>query len=268
VIEGVQGTRSPKKIFPLAREAADKALAIDPNMPEAFTSLGCIEAVYEWKWAVAEEHFRKALTLNPKYGTAHHWYATHVLIPLARFDDARAQIEIARQNDPLSLPIAVTCGLISYFERDFERAAGEYKHALEMDASFSLAHYFLAEVYEQQGNYAAAVESLMRALELSPDSSEMKASMSRTLAASGQTARAAGMLNELTHKARAQYVSPVLIAQVLLNMNQPEHAIEELQQALAARATDLVWLKVRPIFDTVRRDPRVDSIRSAMNLPL
>jgi eukaryotic-like serine/threonine-protein kinase len=268
VVEGVQGTRSPREVFPLAREAADKALAIDPNMAEAFTSLGCVEAVYEWKWAKAEEHFRKALALNPKYGTAHHWYATHLLIPLGRFDDARAQVVLAQQNDPLSLPIGVTAGLISYFERDFACAADEYQRALEMDASFSLAHYFLAEVNEEQGKYDEAVESLKRALELSPDSFEVKAGMARTLAASGQSARAGEMLNALTHKAGTQYVSPVLIAQVLLGMNQPEHAIEELQHALEARATDLVWLKVRPIFDVVRHDPRVEEICAVVNLPL
>jgi serine/threonine protein kinase/tetratricopeptide (TPR) repeat protein len=268
VVEGVQGTRSPREVFPLAREAADKALVIDSEMAEALTSLGCVEAVYEWKWAAAEVRFRKALELDPKYGTAHHWYATHLLIPRGRFEEAREQVELAGQNDPLSLPIAVTAGLISYFERDFVRAAGEYKRALEMDASFGLAHYFLAEVYEQQEKYDAAVESLKRALELSPDSSEMNAAMARTLAASGQTERAADLLKELVRLARTQYVSPVLMAQVLLAMNQPERAVEELQHGLEVRATDLIWLRVRPIFDLVRRDLRVESIGAAMNLPL
>lgn len=267
VMEGVQGTQGPKEVFPLARKASERALAINPGMAEAFTSLACVHAVYDWKWNLAEDHFRKALDLNPKYGTAHHWYATHLLLPQSRFKEARAHTELARQNDPLSLPILVTDGLISYFERDYARAVNEYRHALEMDFSFGLAHYFLAEVYEQQGNYDAAIESLSRALELSPDSSEVRASMARALAASGQTTRAADMLNGLMEAARKQYVSPVLMAQILLGMNQPDRAIEELQRALEMHATDLVWLGVRPIFDLVRRDPRVEAITAAMNLP-
>lgn len=268
VVEAVQGAWSPKEVLPLARDAAGKALAINPNMAEALTSLACVEAVYDWNWRAAEEHFRQAIHLDPKYGTAHHWYATHLLIPVGRFAEARSQLEIARKNDPLSLPMVVTAGLIAYFERDFAQAAHEYQRALEMDATFGLAHYFLAEVYEQQGNYVQALEWLHRALAASPESSEMEAAKARTLAFSGATAAAETMLAGLMQKARTQYVSPVLIAQVLLALNQQGSAIEQLQRALETRATDLIWLKVRPIFGPIRRDPRIEAIAAAMNLEL
>jgi serine/threonine-protein kinase len=268
VVEGVQGTRSPDEVFPLAREAAGRALAIDPEMAEAFTSLGCVQAVYEWNWVAAEKQFLKALALNPNYSTAHHWYATHLLIPVGRFAEARKQVELALQNDPLSLPIGTTAGLIAYFERDFQRAIGEYERALELDATFGLAHYFLAEVYEQEGAYEKALQSLTRALEISPESSEMEAALARTLAASGQAMRAEEMLGKLRKKAELQYISPVLMAQVLLGLERRERAIEELQRARDTRATDLIWLKVRPVFDTVRGDARVKEIGAAMGLEL
>jgi len=264
VVEGVQGSRSPNEVLPLARDAANKALAIHPEMAEAVTSLACVEAVYEWNWKIAEEHFKKAIALNPRYGTAHHWYATHLLLPLARFAEARAHVERARRNDPLSLPIGVTAGLIAYFERNFDQATHEYEQALAIDANFSLGHYFLAEVYEAQGRFEAAVQSLNRALDLSPESTEIQAALARALGTGGQAAQAEQLLTQLFERARSEYISPVLFAQVLLGLNQPEHAMQELERALDARATDLVWLKVRPIFDGIRRHPRVQAISEAM----
>jgi eukaryotic-like serine/threonine-protein kinase len=266
VVQGVQGARNPKEVFPLAREAAKKALAIDPQMAEGFASMGCVEGVYEWNWAAAEERFQNAIDLNPRYGTAHHWYATHLLLPLGRFGEARTQLDMARANDPLSLPIVTTVGLIAYFERDLDRAIGEYEKALEMDANFALAHYFLGQAYEQKGLQKEAVRSLTRALDLAPGSSEMEAALARTQALAGDFESAGQMLHNLREKSQGNYVSPVLLSQVLLGLNRSEDAIAELQRAAEMRATDLIWLKVRPTFDGVRDDSRVREIVRAVGL--
>jgi serine/threonine-protein kinase len=268
VIEGVLGMHGPHQVFPTAREAASKAVTIDPEMAEAFTSLGCVEALYEWNWGAAEALFLKALVLDPKYGTAHHWYANHLLIPMGRFDEARAQIGLARQNDPLSLSVGVTFGLIAYFERNFERAIQEYENVLAMDASFGLGYYFLAEACEAEGQFERALHSLTRALEISPGVSEIEAALARVVATCGHTMRAEEMLRGLKRKSESHYVSPVLVAQVLLRLGRQNQAIEELQRAKDMRATDLIWLKVRPAFDALRGDPRVKAIGTAMRLHL
>jgi len=266
VVQGVQGARNPKDVFPVAREAAAKALEIDPEMAEAFASLGCVEGAFECNWAAAEQHFKKAIALNPQYGTAHQWYATHHLVPLGRFVEGREQVEMARANDPLSLAILATAGLIAYFEREPDRAIREYEKALEMDANFALAHYFLGQAYEQKGLHEQAIQSLTRAQQLSPGSSEMEAAVARARALSGDHERAEEMLKELREKARSEYVSPVLLAQVLLGLNRNEDAIAELQRAREMRATDLIWLKVRPVFDGIRGDARVAEIATAVGL--
>ena len=266
VVQGVQGTSSPKEVFELAREAAAKALAIDPQMAEAFTSMGCVEGVYDWNWAAAEEHFQKAIALNPRYGTAHQWYATHHLIPLGRFAEGRAQVELARANDPLSLPILATEGLIAYFEGDADRAIREYERVLEMDTNFALAHYFLGQAYERKRMYEQSIASLTRALELAPGSSEVVAALARVRGLAGDEQRAQVMLQELQEKSRREYVSPVLLAQVMLGLNRKDDAIGELQRARQMRATDLIWLKVRPVFDGVRGDARVREIAAAVGL--
>jgi len=266
VVQSVQGTQNPQEVFPLARAAALKALAIDPEMAEAFASLGCVEGAYQWNWTAGEEHFQKAISLNPQYGTAHHWYAIHHLVPLGRFAEGRKQVELARANDPLSLAVLITVGLIMYFEGDTDGAIREYQKALEMDANFALAHYFLGQAYEQERFHEEAIRSLKRALELSPGSSEIEAAMARAQALAGHSERAEEMLRALREKSQGQYVSPVLFAQVLLGLNRIEDAIGELQRAREVRATDLIWLKVRPVFDAVRRDPRVREIGTAVGV--
>ncbi len=266
VVQGVQGTQNPQEVFPLAREAALKALAIDPEMAEAFTSLGCVEGAYQWNWTAAEERFQKAIALNPRYGTAHHWYATHYLVPLGRFAEGREQVELALSNNPLSLAVLTTMGLIAYFAGDPDGAIREYQKALEMDANFALAHYFLGQAYEQERLHEEAIQSLTRALELTPGSSEMEAALARAQAVAGHSERAEEMLRALREKSQGQYVSPVLFAQVLLGLNRTEDAIVELQRAREMRATDLIWLKVRPVFDAMHRDPRVREIATAVGV--
>ena len=266
VIQGIQGTQNPNEAFPLARTAVSRALALEPEMPEGLTTLACIEAVFEWRWAAAEERFRKALALDPKYAIAHHWYASHLLIPLGRFSEGREQIDLASANDPLSLSVQMMSGLIAYYDGNSGLAIREYQKALEMDSAFALAHYFLGQAYEQAGRYQEAIDSLLRALELTPGSSEIEAALARAYAYAGEHSFALTMLNELQEKAHVRYVSPVLLSQVLLSLGRTEDAIIELERAYQMRATDLIWLKARPVFSSVRGDRRVQSITAAIGL--
>jgi tetratricopeptide (TPR) repeat protein len=204
--------------------------------------------------------------MNPQYGTAHHWYASHLLIPLGRFAEGREQIKLASANDPLSLAIQITAGLIAYFEGETDRAIREYLKALEMDNNFALAHYFLGQAYEQKQSYDSAIESMNRALDLSPGSSEMEAALARVQALAGKHDVAEEMLRRLREKAEGRYVSPVLFAQVLLGLGRHEEAIAELERAHEMKATDLMWLKVRPVFDVIRGDGRIRQITTEIGL--
>jgi TolB-like protein/Tfp pilus assembly protein PilF len=266
VVAGIQGTRNPNEVFPMARDAATKALDVNPQMAEALTSLACVETVYDWNWSTAEQHFRQAISLNPQYGTAHHWYAAHLLIPHARYGEARSELDSALVNDPLSLPSLTTRGLIAYFEGDVERAIFEYQKSLDLDPNFALAHYFLGQAYECQTLYAQAKTSLTRALELAPESSEIKAVLTRVLVLCGEETRAEELQQELQQKSRTGYLSPVLLAQILLAQGRNEEAIAELRRAHTLRAADLIWLGVRPVFSGIRNDPQVQEILKAVGL--
>jgi len=100
--------------IPRARAAASRALELDDGLAEAHAALALIAQNQDWDWQTSEKEFRRAIELNPNYGTAHHWYAEH-LMWLGRFDDALSESERARQLDPLSLIIATDYGAILYF---------------------------------------------------------------------------------------------------------------------------------------------------------
>jgi tetratricopeptide (TPR) repeat protein len=253
-------------VFPPARIAANRALAIEPEMPEALTSMACVEALFDWNWELAGAHFRKAILLDPHYGTARHWYVSHLLLPLGRFAESRQQIEIAAVHDPLSMAVQITRGLIHYFERDWSAAIGEYTKALDIDRNFALAHYFLGQAYDQMDQHVPAIESLQRAIELSPGSIEFEAALARAYALAGDHDRARELADSLRSKAIEEYVSPVLLAQVLLALGEREEAIGELRRAFQLRATDLVWMRVRPAFDELRGDSRFQQILTSMGM--
>jgi tetratricopeptide (TPR) repeat protein len=101
----------PNESIRQARAAARKALELDEGLAEAHTSLGLIALIYDWDWRTSEKEYRRAIQLDRNYATAHHWYA-ELLAYLGRFDEAFAEIELARQLDPLSLIIATDRGEI------------------------------------------------------------------------------------------------------------------------------------------------------------
>jgi serine/threonine-protein kinase len=266
MISGIQGTRSSSEVFPLARLAANRALTEQANMAEALATLGCIEAAYDWNWPSAEQRFTRAIEADPAYGTAHHWYASNLLAPLGRFAEARQQVELACANDPLSPAIQIMAGLIAHYERKPQLAIREYQKVLETEPNFALAHCFLGQAYEQAGKFADAVRCQARAFELSPGSSEMEAALARAHAVAGERDTAEAMLKTLHERAAGRYISPVLLAQILLGLGREEDAIAELERALGVRATDLMWLKVRPVFDPIRSDARVQRIAAEIGL--
>jgi TolB-like protein/Tfp pilus assembly protein PilF len=266
VIQGVYGMRPPQEVFPLAKETVFKALALGPQMAEAHCSAGCIQAIYDWDWISAERSFQRALELDPNYATAHHCYALYCLIPQGRFVKARAQIAFALGNDPLSLAINASVAVQSYFERRYDDAIRECTEILEMDPNFGMAYFFLGQAYEQKGLYPEAVAALEQAVTLTERSAEALAWLGRTWAMAGESGKAHAVLEELNCLALTQYISPVLFAELLLGLHETEAALDHLERAWASRATDLIWIEVRPAFDVLRSEPRFHEICKRIGL--
>ncbi len=252
----IYGVEAPEASIALAKESAHKALEIDPTLAEARTSLGCAEAVYSWNWESAERQFQHAIKNSPRYATAHHWYATSCLLPLARFEESRRELQLARELEPLSLVIGATWGLQLLLERRYDDAIKEFAKVLTLDHNFSMAHFFLGQAYGGKGMFNEATRELEASAELNGRSLESVAILGWAYARGGQSAEATKVLEDLRQRAQSVYVSPVLLAQLMLGLGEKKEALVYLDQARRVRAADLVWLKVRPVFDDLREEPR------------
>jgi len=258
----VYGLRPPKDVMPKAKAMALQALGIEPDLAEAYVSLALVDSVYDWSWSEAEGHFGRALELAPDYATAFQWYALNCLVPCGRFEEARSAIDRALAIDPVSLPITISAGLVSYFSGQFQEATAVFRRGLALDTTFAPAHFFLGQALTESGAFAEALRHAERAFDLSGRSAETLAGLGYAAAVAGDGARAQAVLDELHALSRTRYVSPGVIAQVQAGIGQATEALATLRAAHEVRASDLAWLAVRPTFRNLRSDARfVELIR-------
>jgi eukaryotic-like serine/threonine-protein kinase len=258
--------RPAEEVLPLAKAAATKALQLDDTLAEAHTESADIKLRYDWDWAGAESAFNQALRLNPNYAEAHHSYA-YYLISRGRMEEAFAEIKRAQELDPLSLSINTDYGEIYYFARRPDEAIAQLKKALELDASFVRAHFLLGRAYAQKGQCAESLSEFQKAKELDPDSVEMLAALDLGYAWCGSKEEGRKALDDLLALANRRYVSPHLIAVIYAALGDKEKGFEWLDKAFEKHFTALIYLKVNPIWDPLRSDPRFAERLRRVGLP-
>ncbi|HXU45710.1 MAG TPA: protein kinase [Thermoanaerobaculia bacterium] len=263
---GIYGFAAPDEVMPRAREAAEKALGLDGQSAEVYASLACLEAVYEWDWEGAEGDFRHAIVIDPRYPTAHHWFAANVLAPCGRFKEALDELRLAEDLDPLSLAIHASVGLVFTYERRFEEAIDELQRAIELDPRFAVAHFFHGQALSQLGRHDEAIAALERAVQLSEGALEIRSALACAYAAAGKVEPARRIRRELEERSLHGYVSPVLLAQIHASLGEVGSALDLLARAIRWRAADLAWVGVRPVFDALRGEPRFGELLEDLHL--
>ena len=260
------GTMPASEAAPRARAAALRALELDPTLAEAQTSLATEKFNYEWDWNGASEGFERAIGLNPSYATAYQRYSLY-LMAMGRAQDSFAQIQKARELDPLSLSINFSLGWRLYMARQYDAAIAQSKDTLEMDPSYELPHLVAGQAYEQKGNYAEAIPELRRAVELSHGTPLMVSALAHANARSGNRMEAEKLLAELQAKSTSQYVSPYYLAIVYVGLGRNEEAMNWLEKAFGDRSNGLVFLKVEPELDDLRSNPRFIALQQRLAFP-
>lgn len=255
------GVVAPVEEMPKAKAAAQKAVDIDPTLAEGYTSRAFVKLAYDWDWLGAEADFKKALELNPKYPTAHQWYASY-LVQMGKFDQARKEIEQAQQLDPLSPIISSNVGFYSYFEHRYDDAITQYKKTLEIDPNFWVARHYLGLAYAKKGDHELAISALRELLK-SPGTGPLKAdaiendpevaaSLGFAYAQAGRRGEAELILQTLKALSARRYVSGLYMAIIYTGLQEQDQAIEYLNKAFASRHPGLVLIRVDPIFDDLR----------------
>jgi tetratricopeptide (TPR) repeat protein len=242
--------------MPLARAAAERALSLDPRLGEALAALGCVQSVYDRDFAIAEETFVRAASVDPGNPTVHHWLAAQLLIPLGRFDEAHVSLRRARALDPLSTAIGVTIGLAYLSAGALDDALEVFAQVRALDPHFAMEPYFSGLCHTEAHRYAEASAALERAMTLSGRSAESVAALAQARAAAGNQEGARELLSELRTLRTQRYVSPALFAQIHAMLGELDLAFQHLDEALEVRSADLIWVARRGAYAPLRADAR------------
>jgi tetratricopeptide (TPR) repeat protein len=248
-----------------AKSEARRAIQLDDSLAEAHTSLGWVTFIYDWDWVTAEREFRRAIELNPRYSTARQWYAWN-LLAMGRFDEALSEGRVAVDLDPASVSIRRSLGWLQYYCRQHDAALENLRRALTMDPTAEETHRLLGLVYMQTGKYDDAAAAFRESIANSSNAVLAFAGLGHVAALRGRPDEARAVLDELQKRARTQYVSPVAMVGLQARLGENDAAFEELDRAYAERRGWLTYLRIEPLLDGLRGDPRFQRLLERMRL--
>jgi serine/threonine-protein kinase len=264
---GHYGVLAPAEVWTKVASNAAWAVLQDENSAEAHTSLAHVKSTQDWDWLGAEHEFQRAIALDPRYPTAHHWYAMSCLTALARLDQACEEMVLAQALDPISSIIGRDLARIYYYKQDYDAALEQCDHSIELNPHFSPAYWILGLVQEQRGDFDESAAAFQRAIQLAPASPLMKAALGRTFALSGKQADARRILAELHELAERRYVSPFELAAMYFALDETDDGFRWLAKAFQDRCFELICLRVDPRWESLRGNPRFHKLFEQLGLP-
>jgi TolB-like protein/DNA-binding winged helix-turn-helix (wHTH) protein/Flp pilus assembly protein TadD len=261
----VIGDVAAADVFPKARAAAERALALDSSLAEAHTSLAYVKFSYDWDWTAAEAEFQLAIALNPNYATAHQWYGQFLRL-MGRQEEAIVEGRKSLDLDPRSLIINVEAGLPYFYLHRYDEALEHYRKALEMEPNFALAHHDVGWVLEAEGNYPQAIEEFERAVRIS-DVAALWSALGHAYGMAGRRQDAMRALQRLEELSKAHYVAPNYVATVYLGLGEDDKAMDLFEKSYDERCWGMLWFKIGQNFAPLRGTPRFEKLLDKMNFP-
>jgi TolB-like protein/Flp pilus assembly protein TadD len=260
------GVVNPYDVIPKAKVAAEKALSLDAQSSDAHISRAFVLSTFEWDWHGAGFYYRRAIELNPGLSRAHHWYATDYLALVGRFDEAEREADIARHLDPLSPLMLEGCGYVQMLRRDYPAALKLYQQLAELDPVFWKAYSALGRVLSLLGRYDEAIASLERARALAGDVPSVLAATAQTLGAAGFTWEARALVDRLHEIHQNRWVPSSCFAIAMMGLGDYQAALSHLETSCEKREQAVSGLKVHPLFDPLRSEPRFQRLLERIGL--
>jgi TolB-like protein/Flp pilus assembly protein TadD len=260
------GMTHPAQGIPQAKEAAERAIQLDPHLAEAYSSLALIRGKCEWEWEEAESLYRKAIALKPGYATAHFWLGSDCLAMVGRMDEACEEVEIALELDPLSSIMHECRGFLHLLKRQYREAIRRYQEILEFDPSSYRPYAAIGRALSLQGKYTEALAMLEKAREMEPEIPTILAAIGQILGLAGDREGARGVLARLAARARERHIPTACFAVVHLGLGNAERTLDWLEQGCDQHEMSLASLGVHPIYDSLRGVPRFEALLQKLRL--
>ncbi|HJR52738.1 MAG TPA: adenylate/guanylate cyclase domain-containing protein, partial [Gemmatimonadota bacterium] len=254
----------PEEGYTAAKESADKALELEPELAEAHTARGKVLGWYEWKFAEGELALRRAVGANPNYAEAH-WALGSLLPTTGHMKEALKEVRTAQLLDPLSPVTAYWHARYLLYSRQIDEAIEEGQRALGLDPDYVYGMAILGRAELLRGENEAAIDFFRRCVDLAR-SNTFRAYLAYGLASGGRGAEAREILERIGHGEDLDYVRSELLAAVHGALGETDEAFRELERAYAARSAGLIYLHLDPLYDSLRGDPRMDEMVQRIGL--
>ena len=255
----ILGGGLPREQFEKAKEAVTKALQIDNSLADAYSARGDLKHKYERDWVGAEKDFLTALELEPNNDLAHAQYAI-LLGEWGRFDEGMAEIDAALAIDPRSLVYQRDRGRILYFARRYDEAIVQLKRVVELNANFTTAYSWLWSAYEMKGDYARAYETIIN------HQKQTNLDRVEVYQKAYETAGWLGVKRKRLELSKFAVLGAYNIAKQCAVLGETEEAFDYLNRAIERREGPAGMLRVEPVFDILRGDPRFNELIKRIGL--
>jgi TolB-like protein/Tfp pilus assembly protein PilF len=243
-----------------AKEAALKALRLDPNLAEAHAALGKVLFFSEIDLAGATREYKRAIELKPNDADAHHWFSNDSLAALGQFDEAIAEGKRSVELDPLSIVINADLGETFFYARRFDESVAQLRKTLEIDPTSFYARYNLGIALQAKGDLSGAITEYEKAKQLS-DNPAVATFWAQAKAHAGDKDAARRMLSELDDISKHREVVGYLRALLYLSLDNKDEAMRWLEQGYEERdGSNISWIKVDPLLDPLHGDPRFEAL--------
>ena len=258
-------TRSPRTLMPKAREFALKALTLDNTLADAHAVLGMIALFYDWDWSAAEKEYKQTMALNPNHVWAHERHARG-LAAQGRKEEAIAEAKqvLALSPTPSEWDYPIWVFILT---RRYDLARERAQELLEVAPNWVWGHFELAQVDEQEGQLEEAAQEFLKADELFGMDSQRVTQLKVTLAKSGAKGYWKRTLENYKESAKSNYVPSVLVAEACVRVGDKECVFEWLERGFEERDDLMINLKVEPVFDSLRSDPRFQDLVRRVGIP-
>ncbi len=255
-----------KDAMPKAKEAALKALELDPTLSEAHVSLGLIATCYDWNPETAKKHFEKALELNPNLAAAHQYMELYLTFLEGNYNEAITELKRAQELDPLNLMIKLRLGYMSFYMYDFDSAISRFKGIIDIEPNYFPAYMGLMVSYGQKRMYDKALASGEKILEFGIAAAGPLGELGFYYALAGKKDKARGILSELEERSKKGYVSSFWIAAIYHGLGERDKAFDWFEKAYKERDGNLIYITSPPPYGSLRSEPRFKKLIKKMGL--
>jgi len=263
---GMLSILRPTEILAKSKAASSKALELDDSLAEAHFVAAGLAHTLEWDWKAAENHFEKALALNPRMAICRTYYAWF-LTAMGRFDEATKQVKIAQEIDPLT-PLYYAMGVgIHFTAGKLDEGIDQFHKAIELEPNFPLAYMHVGRIYFAKGKLDAAQSAWENALRLVPNWDAVEVLLAWIHDLQGEREKAETILEDLIERKKRMNVCSSTLAVLAYHLGQQEKALDFLEMAFEERDGLMSYLQVFAEYAELRSDERIKPLLRRMNFP-